>query len=531
MQKVSQAYKESMKQERRNRGYIKATIGIVNSDAQKSLTVDDPRNEFVYFANKDALRISSNIKYYATCEQNFSQVGGSMYFLPRRSNGIIYNNGLVTDQLYGVIYISFGDMYGLDIKGLTIDFGEYYPVDFTVEYDEGSYSYTGNDKSYWMTEDVFNGTSYLKIIPSKMVNGEGRLRIFDFVCGIANTFSNLNTLSYSFKDYVSPISEILPSQDMSLVVDNQDLYYSADNPDSALAYMEVGQKIEVSFGYDVLGNGDIEWLPSNTCYLKTWSADDIQAKFTATDRFDYLSDIYYRGLYRPGGISLYDLAIDVFTDAGLGDKEYFIDPYLRKVIVQNPMPAVSHSEALQIIANAGRCVLYEDRNSRIHIQASFVPDMIASSNGETDFSHVENILNDDKKDAYAMWSMDFSTANGKMFFLPKSAEYLNTGYVSCQVADENGYFTENPRIIIDLEADFITYCVSIRFRSTAPEEFRILTYYEDIPVDDVVVHNPDLECICHQQFDLFNRMELVFTKGYPNSRVAVANIELSDAAD
>ena len=39
MQKVSDAYKKSIKQLPRNRGYIRATIGIVNSDAQDNVKV------------------------------------------------------------------------------------------------------------------------------------------------------------------------------------------------------------------------------------------------------------------------------------------------------------------------------------------------------------------------------------------------------------------------------------------------------------------------------------------------------------
>ena len=41
MQNVSRAYKESMRGHIRNRGYIRATIGIFNQEAQKALVVND----------------------------------------------------------------------------------------------------------------------------------------------------------------------------------------------------------------------------------------------------------------------------------------------------------------------------------------------------------------------------------------------------------------------------------------------------------------------------------------------------------
>ena len=61
------------------------------------------------------------------------------------------------------------------------------------------------------------------------------------------------------------------------------------------------------------------------------------------------------------------------------------------------MPAVKHSEALQIIANAGRCVLFEDRNSKIHMQASFIPEHDSRINGETAYSHVSDVLNGEEQ--------------------------------------------------------------------------------------------------------------------------------------
>lgn len=534
MQNVSKAYKQSMKGIGRNRGYIKATIGVINSEAQKHIEVDE-QSSLTYFS--DRVKPFNNYtvdNVYATAEQDFSHVDGTMYFLPEQNSGMeYYNNGIVTDNLLGAIYISFSNVTGLDIKGLTIDFGEYYPVDFTVQNDSVTRTYSGNDKSYWTTEDVFNGTSFLIITPHKMVNGQGRLRIYQFYCGIVNAFSNKEVKSYTGKEYISSITDTIPSNDVSLTIDNQNQYYSPDNPDSALAYMEVGQEVKIQFGYDVLGNGEIEWLPEQTSYLKTWSATDTEAKFTATDRFDYLTGKYYKGLYRESGISLYDLAIDVLTDAGITDsREYFVDPYLKNIKVQNPMPAVKHSEALQIIANAGRCVLYEDRQSRIHIQASFVPDMVSTSNGETNYSHVANVLDRTDKDAYALCSSNFSKVDGSVFFMAADTNYLNTGYISSEIADADGNFTTNPKITIHLEAAFVAYGLHILFRNVAPQEFHIITYYQDVQVADITVEQAgELEYITFEQFDLFDKMVLEFTKGTSNSRITVDNIIVGDVTD
>lgn len=535
MQNVSKAFKNSIRNPRalRNRGYIKVYIGVINQKAQDAVNAGDPRNNFTEFSDlRKPFEGYEDFKIYATGEEDFSKVDGSMYFLPEEKTLMKYNNGLVTENLLGAIYISFGGVTGLDIKGLTINFGECYPVDFTVENDVGIHSYSGNTDAEWRTEDVFLGTSFFIIRPTKMVNGQGRLRVLQFSCGIVNIFSNASTIDYSFKDYISPISESIPSQDMALTVDNQDLYYDPDNDNSALAFMEIGQEIRVSFGYDVDGRNNIEWLKPNTCYLKTWKADDQTAKFTASDRFDLNDTKYDRGLFRKNGITLYDLAIDVLGVMGITDpREYFIDPYLKKIVVNNPMPVVKCTEALQIIANAGRCILYQDREARIHLKSSFIPEMSVDAPDKISFSNVDKLLKDDGKPAYAMASQDFSVVDGSIFFCPEGEPFLNIGYVSSAVADGHGLFDANPKIAINMEAAYMCFGVRINFRNVAPKKFLISTYNEGVAVQKVEVTDSGLIYITHDQFELFDKMVIEFTEGYPNARVTVDNILIGDVTD
>lgn len=532
MQLASKEYKEAMQLPFRNRAYIRVSIGVVNSDAQNNASLDEETELTYYSDEKKPFDGYTVAKPYATAEQNFSKVDGSMYFLPKETDGYsFYNNGIVTNDILGSVYISFGGLVGLDIKGLTIDFGECYPTQFTIQSDSGTKSYE-NDKQLFTTEDSFDGTSYFIITPITMLGGQDRMRIYQMIFGIANTFSNDKVINCSLKDYVSPISETIPSMDVSLTVDNQDLYYSPDNPESAIAYMEIGQEVKVSFGYDVTGNGDIEWLPETTTFLNTWSADDVQAKFTATDRFYQLTDTYYKGLYRESGITLYDLALDVLNDAGIEDeREFYLDPYLKRITVYNPLPAVKHSEALQIIANAGRCALYEDRANKIHLKASFVPDMEVSVNNKTDYSSIENLLKDNKKDAYAIASNDFSLVDGSLFFMPKDGSYKETGYVSNSIADADGNFTENPVITITLESGFTAFGMIMNFRNVAPQEFVIRTYYLSAIQDTYTVENPDTEYVTDYQFNDFDKIEIEFTKGHPNARITIDNILIGDVTD
>ena len=534
MQKVSTAYKESMAQPLRNRGYIKVTIGVINAQAQKNAEIDSEKTNLSYFSSKktpfDGMLPT---KIYGTCENNFSKVDGTMFFLPPEGQNTYYNNGIVTEELAGSIYIKFDAETSFDIKGLLLNFGEEYPTILSIENDNVKHVYS-NDSAEFKTEDVFDRTTYLIIRALKMKNEKTRLRIYSFSSGIANIFTNNEILSFTSKEFISPITETVPSQDTTVVVDNQNLYYSPDNAESALAYMEIGQEIRVAFGYDVDGKENIEWLPETTTYLKTWSATDVKATFTGTDRFDYLTDKYYDGHYYKEGISLYDLAVDVLADAGIVDnKEYFIDSYLKKIIVNNPLPICTHSEALQIIANAGRCALSTDREKRIHIQSSFVPDIELRANNKTDYSNLANVLNSNIKDGYAVMSNDFSVVDGSLQFIPPVENlYLdNVGYASESISDENGVFVENPKLTILLESMFDSYGFSMNFRNVAPQEFIIRTYNQEDLILEKTYSDIDLSFITNDTFLSFNKMEIEFTKGYPNSRIFVDNIIVDNVTD
>lgn len=528
MQTASLEYKKTIKQLPRNRGYIRATIGIINQEAQNSASAKE--SKLAYFSNDTKPFEGNSVsRIYATAEKNFSKIDGTMYFLPEENSSLnLYNNGLVSEDIAGVLYINFKEPAGFDIKGLMIEFGDSYPNMIEIEWDNGKNLYK-NENGRFITEDVYEGVTFLKIIP---VNMETRLRIFEITFGIAKTFTNESVLNYSLKEYVSPVSESIPSQDMVLEVDNQSLYYSVDNPESAFAFLETGQEIRVMFGYDITGNGTVEWLPENTCYLKEWKADDIKARFVATDRFDYITGYYYKGLYRENGISLYDLAIDVLNDAGIDDsKEYYLDPYLKNIIVYNPIPPVKSTEALQIIANAGRCILYQDRKKRIHMDSSFVPDMVISTDNKEEYSSVEKLLKSTLKEAYAIQSNDFSIVDGSVLFMPLEGPYKKTGYVSKSIADESGLFLNNPIITITSEASFSVYGLIINFRNVAPKQFVITTYNQGEQVEQHVIDDSELSYVTYETFELFDTMKIEFTKGYPNAKVTIDNILISDITD
>ncbi|MDB1979284.1 hypothetical protein PMZ73_16985 [[Clostridium] symbiosum] len=531
MQACSQAYKAEMKKEYRNHSYMRVTIGLINQEAQSSAFVPNPTS-YAYYSNlKWPLDNYSVSELYTTCDEDYNTVDGSMYFLPRRRQDVVLNAGIVTEGLLGSILIHFPIQY--NIKGLTVEFGKAYPVDFTIESDNNTVEIAGNASGHFVTEEIFTAATFLRFTPSVMVNGQSRFRIHQLTMGIGIYFDNKKIKSASKKEHISPISEELPTIDFDLTVENKDRAYDVENRESTVNFLEPGQEISVLYGQE-LDDGTVEWLPGATVSLKEWSADDEEMSFSASDRFDGMNATYYKGLYRESGISLYDLATDVFDDAGVDYRTYWLDPYLKDVLVKNPMPVVTHKEALQIIANAGRCILYQDRSGDIYLKSSFIPDMTASSDNETYFSHAGAVLNGAVKADYAMPVRNYSDARPTQFFLPRQAEgtaYLDTGYISEETADENGLFSENPTITIVLEAAFKCFGLTMEFGRNHPEQMIFHAYYNGELQESYSVTALEAISLISHEFPDFDRLVLEFTRGCPNNRIVLDNISFGDSTD
>lgn len=531
MQTVSREYKRSMKEKLRNRSYIRVTIGVINQEAQSSAYVPRPEN-YTYYSNlKWPLDNYQVQELYATCDQDYTAVDGSMYFLPRAREDVVLNQGIVSEELPGSIEIQFPIRY--DIKGLTVEFGRAYPVDFRIESDNKTVEIAGNATEHFVTEEIFEGATFLRFVPASMANGQSRFRIHQLTMGIGIYFDNRKILSATKKEHISPIMEELPTLDFDMTIENKDRAYDVENEESTVNFLEAGQEVKVLYGQE-LDNGTVEWLPGATVYLREWSADDEEMSFAATDRFESMDGTYYKGEYRSEGISLYDLAVDVLKDAGVDSRTYWLDNYLKDVSVCNPMPVVSHKEALQLIANAGRCILYQDRSGNIFMKSSFVPDMEAASDNEAYFSHAGAVLDKKAKQSYAMTARDYTDVQPTQYFLPRQETgkaYLNTGYISEAAAGADGTFAVNPAVEISLEARYKCFGLTLEFGRNNPDTVIFHASLAGELREDYMVSGLTAMTVISHEFPEFDRLVLEFTKGCPYNRVILNNIIFGDSTD
>lgn len=537
MQKVSKAYKESMKSSLRERAYIMISFGLVNQEAQAKATVDN--GSYAYYSNKDNIfgeHIDDTV--YATLEEEFTKVDGSMFFLPRATEGgRYYDTGIVSDKLVSEarceVVISLNTI-ATDFKGLTINFGENYPVDFDIVGSTGqTIEFRGNTKSKWSTEEVLENTTYIKLVFYKMKHSQSRLRIYSIMFGYGLVYYNDSVMSSSLDSYVSPIGADVPQFDFSVTLKNYDHYFNVDNPNSAINYLETGQEMDIMYGYQTPGSDTIEWIQGNHLWCSEWESDDNTATIRCQDIFRNMDGEYVKGLYSAAGKSYYALAEEILKDAGIS--EYYIDPRLKKLYSNNPIPRVKYKEALQIIANACRCVLTQSRDGKVQIKSNFMPSASIATNGEETYSNAANVLTDTPKVEYATLAGNYTPTDGTMFFLPRNGKAaLTTGYVSKEISVANGTFTKNPVVTITMEAIRAYYGLKLVFGTALPAAFTIRTYKGGEPVNEYPVEKDEINTtsIILRDFDDFDVMKIEFTKtAEPYNRIVLNYFSLSDVVD
>jgi hypothetical protein len=535
MQRVSKEYRESMKSPLRERGYIMITFGLVNQEAQANASISD--GSFAYYSNKDTLfGEHSDDTVYATMEENFTRVDGSMYFLPKASSGNFYDTGLIGAELVSEaqyeLVISLNTI-AIDFKGITINFGESYPQDFDLVGDTNIVSFRNNEQALFTTEEVFENTTSLKLIVYKMKNPQSRLRVYSIRFGYGLVYYNDSVMGSTLENYISPIGADIPQIDFSVTLKNYDKYFNVDNPKSSVNYLETGQEMDIMYGYQLPDSDKIEWIQGQHLYCSEWESDDSTATIRCQDILRTMDGEFNKGLYDVSGKTYYELAEEILADAGVTN--YSIDHRLKALTTNNPIPRVTHREALQIIANACRCTLIQNRTGGVEIASLIDPEATVSTNGQTSFSNPTAIFDNTDKEEYATLATDYTPVNGTMFFIPKTGtSTISVGYISSQLSDENGVFTEKPVLTISFEAVESFKGAKMEFGTSLPSGFTIQTYNGETLIKTYTVSKSEIEqvMVILTPFETMDKMTIEFEGTQtPNNRVVLNYLSFTDLAD
>lgn len=388
MQNVSDAWKSVQKQQLVNETYVEISFDIADPDALADATSSD--NGAIYFADTEQIvsEVDKNIEPYGTLEENLWLLDGSRRSIPESNygdNGYIGNVLSKEDGSFDttpIIDIDFSEVHDPIIPGITITWGiaynEYAEV-FNVTAYNGSTvvaEYKVEDNSSVKSVIEFDIENYdrIRIEILRWCLPYHRPRISEIFVGVNKVYGKADITGFEHEQETNPIGATTPINKMSFAIDNSNNIYDPNNTTGLSKYLMERQEMRVKYGLK-LNDGTIEYISAGVFYLSEWEApqNGITATFTARDLLEFMQKTYTKGLYRPSGTTLYDLAIDVLTEANLplnddGTRKWIVSDTLKNIQTTAPLPLKSLAECLQYIAQAACCVIYCDRLGILHIE-------------------------------------------------------------------------------------------------------------------------------------------------------------------
>lgn len=489
MQYVTEQYRQEMKLPFRGASSTYVYIGLINNDAQRS----------------------------AHITSSFSGDESHLYDNSESTTGV------TSTETNGSITFTFGDFYELNIAGLQITFIDTVPSSITVTNGTRTATYSTGGTNPFTFDDGYTNCHYIKVTPNS-----GKLKISSITFGIGLQFSNKQLINTNRNNVVNHISNDLPLKQFSFTIDNRLHMFNKDNPYGYADYIQEQQEVVFEYGRE-LSDGSIYKIKGGKVLLKNWSSDDYEAKFTCVGYLDYLNGQYYKGQYSKDGIPASTVAQRVFEDAGVTN--YVLDPTLDSILINNPLPVCTHREAIQMIANACKCTLYEDRDGNICIinanQPSFIGEI--KFTGATNYSIPSSIF-ESNASSYADAEYEYALVNNSMMFLPEDSSFVNVGFVSSEIANSNGTFSNNPSIEVKFKSEYHVKQIFLCFSNVIPTSLTVTVYHNGQIVDSAIFSTPTITTTYHYD-GIIDAMKIVFNSAQPNQRIHLNSIELNGFID
>lgn len=383
MQSVSRDWLDTNKEPIIKECFVEVELEIADTEALYTATADaTPELEIL----SDVTDILKNTKFkkYGTLEHNFWILDGSIAWADEIQNepaGYISNS--ISDDNYTfstvpIINITPEEVQS-NIYGITITFSELFK-EYATEF----------EVIFWLNNEIassqiITGNS-LVVCPIQAETGEfdklevriykwclpgRRARVENILMGYKRKFDKNELIDFQIAKSVSPASAVLPEDTLEFSIDRTKVDYELNSDDTLSKYFRQRQKVTAKLGLRT-STGAEEYISGGTYYLKEWDfgRGSIKGGFTAKGLMSFLNKPYTKGVYSPTGKSLYALALDVLNDALENSGFTFtwlISRHLIELTTTAPLPVCTWAECLQLIANAGGCMLNVTRDGQIRM--------------------------------------------------------------------------------------------------------------------------------------------------------------------
>ena len=370
MKVVSNKYKEVMNQIVRPTSQFQASLEMIDRSVESDATVTTPTA--THFATGVFDKVHEGD--YVAFEEDFFRVGSEQRILP--DDGYI-KNGYVSSVMCdenGVFQeipvIEFSFARPRSFIAMTYEFSYDYPTQIRVTYyldgeQQGQFVSIPTGVNFIDAENHIYECDRITFEFLGMSEPNRRLRIARMLFGYEKKFEMKDILSVNHTLSIDPISSSLPYEKLILKVSNFSKDYNPDNPEGIWVHFTNGQPLSIRYGLQI--DDRTEWVEAGRLLLSDApTVDGTSASFEAIDVLSTLTDVYNKGIWNDGGATLYELAVAVLADAGITN--YILPDSLKEFTTLSPLPIVPHRECLQMIANAGECIIYTNPQGVVVIE-------------------------------------------------------------------------------------------------------------------------------------------------------------------
>jgi hypothetical protein len=390
---VSDEYKEQIRQPLRNPSSVKVLLDIENTDANDSAS---------FTASTPVSPISNvavlNGDYYVTdrigtMELNrFILDGESSFGLdpdPEIYQGYLSQlasdvSNVWTSSPYVIMDFGSAPVY---LDGLSFVFDNLlhgYPTDLRLEAFNGVTSVLDTnvypDSYEWTYNTPLPPCTQIIITAEASSLRYWRFRLEDVIFGIVKEFDGSVITTCNWKQDVDLINAKLPTYDFDFSFIDINNEFNPDDELSLYKYLSDKQRVRFYFGYE-LNDASVEWIKGSEYYTTGDATIDSNGgintlSIKSSSRLFFLTEDYTAGKFMNNPWALHSLLGEIEAFIGI-DPLYadILHPYSYIIYdydaldIQTtiPIPLQPVNQCLQLIANAGMCVMQIDRDGKIVI--------------------------------------------------------------------------------------------------------------------------------------------------------------------
>lgn len=364
--------------------FIEITYSVTDPSLAEAATATS--NSETDFSETEELVDGTNkaSEKYGSLEFGLWGLDGSYSYLTDSVNDPGYVSGVVSEEdcsftTIPTISIDFPVVRQETIPGLTINWSTVYN-EWAVDYRVSAYrgdtllaqtTVTGNTETTSIAQLAMVGYSRITIEILKWSHPNHRARCIAVFMGIAKIYTKQDLMGYDHTQSVDLLSAVLPKNEITFRLRNEDNRWNPDNPTGSEQYLVERQEIRVRYGMTV--GGEVEWIDGGTFWLSEWNtpANGLEATFTARDALEFMGEVYTGD--REG--TLFEIAVAAFEQANLplqdnGDVRYVVSDTLKNYRADFSADSQEYTvaEVLQMVAHAGDCVFYQDRSGVVHVE-------------------------------------------------------------------------------------------------------------------------------------------------------------------